>query len=220
MSVIKRQVDAKLFGGSVRLKTDLFFDRNRVVNAVGLAAAKSLSRGGAYVRRRARSLVRYRKRASAPGKPPSAHGNWSPLRELIHFNYDPATKSVVVGPAIFGTQGGRVPGVLERGGLAPGRRNPRRTTRILGGSGEIRIGGRSCANTKPAKTYRDQTVEVTYAHLTTEAQVTRANQLNEELYGPAQLPAAAIEPRPFMLPSLEATQEQLPELWKNSLVAN
>lgn len=220
MSVIKRQVDAKLFGGTVRLKTDLFFDRNLVVNAVGLTAAKALSRGGAFVRRKARSLVRYRKRPSSPGKPPSAHGNWSALRELLFFNYDPATKSVVVGPAIFGSQGGRVPGVLERGGIVPGRMNPRRRKRVLGRSGEIRIGGRSCANTKPTKTYRGQTVEVTYAHLNTEAQVARANQLNEELYGPERLPGAAIAARPYMLPSLEETKEQLPGLWKDSLVAN
>ena len=207
-------------GIDLKARTRVFFDRPEVIRAVGRANASALSRAGAFTRRKAKSSIRYRKKPSSAGKPPSAHGKWSPLRELIFFGYDPRTKSVVIGPEIFGTAGGIVPGTLERGGRAAGRINPRRKKRVLGKAGEIRIGGPSCRSTKEVRTFKNTFVEVTFTRLTSEDQVARANQLNEELYGPARLPGAAIEPRPFMLPALEDTQQRLPELWKDSLVAN
>lgn len=114
---------------------DWFFDRQRVLDRVGRARVKALSRFGAFVRTRARSLIRTRKRVSRPGEPPSSHTGV--LKRFIYFVYDPVRKTVVVGPAktnqLFhrgGTPGvtggavfegltrGPIPGVLERGGVA------------------------------------------------------------------------------------------------------
>jgi len=90
----------------------LFFDSPRVVAAVDRAKRKALSRGGAFVRTRARSSIRKRKGPSAPGRPPHSHEG--SLRRLIFFGYDRQTDSVVVGPLGFGKK--TAPNVLEFGG--------------------------------------------------------------------------------------------------------
>lgn len=116
----------------VRTVRQNFFDKARVLSKVERAHARVQAAFGAFARRRAKSLVRYRKASSPPGQPPSAHRSdrftrekngrrqsQSPLRELIFFARDPAANSVVVGPAIFQSRsgtGGQVPGALERGG--------------------------------------------------------------------------------------------------------
>jgi hypothetical protein len=76
---------------------DWFFDRKAVLDRVDRARVKSLSRFGAFVRTRARSLIRTRKRVSRPGEPPSSHTGV--LKRFIYFVYDPVRKTVVVGPA-------------------------------------------------------------------------------------------------------------------------
>ncbi len=96
-----------------------FFDRAAVQDAVDRGTVKALSKMGAFHRRAQKSLVRYRKKVSLPGQPPSAHRSdkftrtktnrqgvtktqsQSPLRELMFFGYDPSSKSVVSGPAKF-----------------------------------------------------------------------------------------------------------------------
>jgi hypothetical protein len=90
-----------------------------------------LSRFGAVVRRVAQTSMRYRKSASPPGSPPSAHKskrlaalkkagrakhNGALLRELLFFAYDPKTASVVVGPLGFKARGTPVPALHEHGG--------------------------------------------------------------------------------------------------------
>jgi hypothetical protein len=76
---------------------------------------KLLSKAGAFVRRSARSSIRKRKRASAPGKPPSSHTG--EYKRSILFGYDKANRSVVIGPSVnFG--GAEVPTLLEFGGSA------------------------------------------------------------------------------------------------------
>ncbi len=48
---------------------DVFFDRQAVVDAIGKAEAKQLSRIGAFIRRTAqRKVLRFRKRTSVPVK--------------------------------------------------------------------------------------------------------------------------------------------------------
>lgn len=96
-----------------------FFDAEKVMKAMDRAERKALSRAGAFVRTRARSSIRRRKRPSEPGTPPSDHGG--ALKRLLFFAYDEASRSVVVGPALFG--GGRsagqsppAPAVEEFGG--------------------------------------------------------------------------------------------------------
>ncbi len=100
-----------------------FFDREAVLKAVDRARQRNLSKAGAYVRQRARSLIRTRKRVSRAGEPPSSHAGL--LRHYLFFAYDRETQSVVVGPAALNqyylagdgrpTQG-TVPQVLEKGG--------------------------------------------------------------------------------------------------------
>lgn len=107
-----------------RRSREWFFDRPAVESRVDKARIRNLSRIGAFVRRRARSSLRRRKKVSAPGQPPSIHEQKS-LKE-IYFAYDPASDSVVIGPVGRSHAGGllgpqlnelTVPEIHEFGGL-------------------------------------------------------------------------------------------------------
>lgn len=92
-----------------------FFDRAKVMNAIGGARLRVLKEYGRRVRKRAQQSLRYGTATSAPGAPPTAHKTGhvtrkskstgktrvrsvSYLREFLFFAYDDATKSVVIGP--------------------------------------------------------------------------------------------------------------------------
>ncbi len=96
---------------------DLFFDRRAVKDAVRRGTRKALSKAGAYVRKRAKSRLRRRKRTSEPGESPSIHSR-DETRTLkrILFAFEPATEGVVVGPVGLGTQRPTVPELMEGGG--------------------------------------------------------------------------------------------------------
>jgi hypothetical protein len=98
-------------GAGFRVKKN-FFDRRAVVEAVGRAKAATLSKIGAFLRTRARSSIRKRKAVSPAGSPPSSHEG--SLKNLLFFSYDPASRSVVVGPERF--KSGDAPKLLEFGG--------------------------------------------------------------------------------------------------------
>lgn len=118
-----------------------FFDSAEVLRMVDKKAIAALSKFGAFVRQRAKSSIKYKKKGvSAPGKPPFAHKSsgftkqktnkktgetktqsLSPLRELLFFAYDRSTKTVVVGPVPFRGKS-TAPGLLERGGVGVIRR--------------------------------------------------------------------------------------------------
>lgn len=91
----------------------LFFDRAAVTSAADRATVRALAKFGAFVRRRAKSSIRARKRVSEPGSPPSSHKGT--LRDSILFAYDPGRRSVVIGPTTFrgSGEGARA---LEEGG--------------------------------------------------------------------------------------------------------
>jgi hypothetical protein len=198
-----------------------FFDRKRVIEAVGRANADALSKGGAFIRRTAKGSIRKAKSPAKPGRPP--HSHIGTLKELIFFSYDEATRSVVIGPTPFGA--GTAPRALELGGQVSGRVNRRRRKRVVGGTGEIRFTGsvRRASSTATARSTRRAKdslrgpVLVTYAKLTTPAQADRANDLNEELYGPQFLGPAPLAARPYMGPALEKELPKLPPLWANSV---
>lgn len=97
----------------MRIKS-LFFDRPKVRKAVDRGKRRALSRAGAFIRQRARTSIRPRKRSSRPGEPPSSHTGL--LRRFILFGYDRQRDSVVVGPVGF--KRSRAPNVLEFGGRA------------------------------------------------------------------------------------------------------
>lgn len=79
--------------------TGQFFDRLAVQKMLPPLERRTLSRIGAFIRRRARSSIRRRKRASQPGSPPSAHSSdkVASIRNIL-FAYEASRKSVVVGP--------------------------------------------------------------------------------------------------------------------------
>lgn len=191
----------------------LFFNRPAVIDLVGKKTAAALSKAGAYVRKRAQRSMGKRKRASLPGQPPSSHKGF--LKQLILFSLDPQTRSVVIGPTPYRGPA-EVPGILEHGGAGRRVRNSRRIKRLVGKSGEIRLGGRPCGNSKVSKGGPHSpmgSVLVTYARLRTAAQAARANDLNEQLYGPATVPAPRIAARPYMGPALVAEAPNFPGLW-------
>jgi hypothetical protein len=104
--------------------TQFFLDRQEVTKRIGKANRRAMSKVGAYVRRRARSSLRRRKRPSEPGQPPSVHSrNKVATLKNILFAYDPGNETLVVGPVrlnlskVLGPQLGTatVPQVLEFG---------------------------------------------------------------------------------------------------------
>src|SRR6478609_7910736 len=95
--------------------TSFFFDKAIVKNAMDSASYKALLKAGSYIRTRARSSMRRRKRASAPGAPPSVHKGF--LKNFTFFSWDPATRSVVVGPEKLDSVVAKdAPNALEFGG--------------------------------------------------------------------------------------------------------
>lgn len=118
---------------SLRATKQQFLDRP-IRNAAEAGHIRLQSKFGAFVRRRMQSSLKYSKKdTAAPGQPPKVHKSGSftrqktnkktgvvtaqaasPLRELIFFALDSATRSVVIGPVQFGR--GEAPGLLEFGG--------------------------------------------------------------------------------------------------------
>ena len=110
---------------------NIFFDRKAVTGAVDRATRKVLSRFGAFVRTTARHSIRKRKAVSQPGSPPSSHVGT--LKRLIFFGYDPAKKSVLIGPTPLGGKA-VVPELLEQDHTAGTTRRVR--DRLFGKKGK------------------------------------------------------------------------------------
>jgi hypothetical protein len=158
-----------------------------------------LSKFGAYVRTAAKSSIRKRKRASAPGSPPSSHTGL--LKRFIYFGYDTAARSVVIGPVPLNQVSftedmrpvrGTVPESLEYGGTAyvleewTGARWVRRDLRRKGAVsdvGALRESGKSNVfNMRPIRKRR-----------------------------------VTVAARPFMQPALTKELPKLPAMWANSV---
>jgi len=96
-----------------------FFDSAKVIKAMATADRKAQSKFGAYVRTRARSLLRRRKKASSPGSPPSVHasGKYATLKNVL-FGYDVRSRSTIVGPVLLRNKSAKasVPKLHEFGG--------------------------------------------------------------------------------------------------------
>ena len=112
----------------MRLKTSsltVFFDGGIIVTAAERANRQALMRAGAFIRRRARSSIRKRKKVSEPGRPPSSHTGR--LKGLILFAYDRTAETVVIGP--LGTGRDQAGETLEHGRTVT-RRDGRRRRRM------------------------------------------------------------------------------------------
>jgi len=75
----------------------LFFSSPNVLKAMGDATYRTFLRFGQYVRKTARHSIRSRPGPSAPGEPPHSHTGL--LKAGTLYSFDPAERSVVVGPA-------------------------------------------------------------------------------------------------------------------------
>jgi hypothetical protein len=101
-----------------------FLDRREVQKRLGKANARAMSKVGAFLRRRARSSLRRRKRTSRPGEPPSVHSDdaVANLKNIL-FAVEPRRQSLVVGPVALNQvnqswidlAGRTVPQVMEFG---------------------------------------------------------------------------------------------------------
>lgn len=83
-----------------------------ITKAVDRYEERKLKRAGAFIMTTARRLIRKRRRASLPGKPPSSHQGG--LRNNIF--YADKGREVIVGPIDFGNDRNFVPQILEFGG--------------------------------------------------------------------------------------------------------
>lgn len=199
---------------------NFFFDQPEIEKAVERAGKQALARSGARHRLTAQRSMRYvtppksgkPRRVSSPGQPPLAVRPHPWVRKHWYYAWDPSTKSVVSGPALFGPASG-APRTLEKGGQAR-IKNRRRTIRRVGDGGEVRIGlpsgmGDLSRTAKQAIDWRGNAQWVTYAKIRTTAQAALANANNEWLYGPEEF-TAQIEPRPTAGPALDKILPSLP----------
>lgn len=209
-----------------------FYDREAVKKKLDKKRLGALRRAGLTIRLAARRRLRRRKRASAAGESPSVHSkdNFATLKN-IQAGFDTFREASVVGPIGFGNLIDPVPGRLEDG-YSISRKNERRTVRRLGEPGEIEalpMGGgpagrdkstgkftkakqRLRTNSREIEGYDKRRWKVAFATLETQAQVRRANKLNELLYGPMEI-TGEIEPRPFMEPAVDSVKDQLVDLY-------
>ncbi|QDV23428.1 hypothetical protein [Aureliella helgolandensis] len=78
---------------------DFFFDRMKVQDKINRGERRQLSRIGSFVRRRARTSLRRRKKVSQSGSPPSVHSRdkVATLKNIL-FAYDATNHAVYIGP--------------------------------------------------------------------------------------------------------------------------
>lgn len=218
---------------------NMFFDRKLVEQLIGKQAARALGRCGAFVRTKARSLLRRRKAVSAPGSPPSVHSKdqFASLKN-IWFALDRSTLQMIVGPVRLnvysltregsgpGAQNvftqGAVPGVLEHGGLIGVRK-------IKGPDGKwerVPFGQRRHAEMlipvwkatpeQKAASVGVYTIRKGHSRISKKGKITHAsNTMNfyRIVNPPSRHFWTNIAPRPFMQPALEAEAPKFPSLW-------
>ncbi len=102
-------------GGAKRL----FLDKPAVMRLMDRKTSRFMMRMGGFIRLTARRSIRRRKAVSRPGTPPT--DRTGKLKQGIFFAFNPARRSVVIGPTRRGgTQhGGKGPLALEQGGKLP-----------------------------------------------------------------------------------------------------
>lgn len=126
-------------GVGIRLDKNMFFDRTAVKDAIAKSNKRFLARAGMLVRQTARRSMRFRKKSSDPGTPPSAHKkdpkhkHGPLLKDRLFYQFDPFRESVVIGPEMLPGSKTNAPSVQEFGGFArikrithAGRAAPRR----------------------------------------------------------------------------------------------
>lgn len=171
-----------------------FFDTKLVERALGKARMEALSKAGAFVRKRARSSLRRRKKPSSPGSPPSVHSKDSVASlKTILFAWDSSIDGVIVGPVALNqandmASGARttVPALHEHGGTAVILEERWVSTTGRGATPWRRVDRRRRARLRPG-----------WKH---EARRRRANYPK----------------RPFMRPALAEEAKHFPDVFKNA----
>lgn len=118
------------------LKNKITYKPARTLQRKAVDAAERIGkRFGAFVQRTAKQSIRRGGQPSAPGQPPKSRSG--ALKNFIRWAYDPAARSVVIGPEILP---GRTdaPEALEKG--------KRTTRRVFVGSGRDRKRVRKSVN--------------------------------------------------------------------------
>lgn len=196
---------------------EFFFDRDAVRSKLTKKRHSALLNAGSFTRKVARNSLRRRKAPSQPGQPPHVHTRSSEVTlKNVQFSFDLNTEETIVGPVGLVdhiTGDGAIPGILERGAMIS-HENARRRKRKIGFSGEVAIDEKrkGTASTKEVVDYRGKKRRVTYTRLKTDAQVARADAINEELYGPETI-TGEIKARPFMGPAIEKAAPKFPEMY-------
>ena len=198
----------------IRAKTTVEMDIPTLHRALEKSALIGLRRLGAFARTVARRSMRKRKKASKPGAPPRVITG--KLKKGIFFAIDKRNLSVAVGPMKINRAGGKsiasggeVPRVLEEGGRSSKSKNPRRTQRKVGGSGEIRFTRARDKQGKLSKGYKGKRFYVVYSRLKSQEQVKKAERIQTLIYGPKMLKRGKIKPRPYMKPADKVTRQKL-----------
>lgn len=171
---------------------DLFFDRTAVLNAVGRAQARVLSAHGASMRSRAkRSMKRAPLGVASPaGTAPHRHKErGEKLWRHLYFSYVPDKQSVIAGPA-------KLSGVAGKD-----------VPHVVEYGGMVRR-----VPDYPSKEERDEAMA-----LGGEAREKYWELVREERRKKGDI--IAIQPRPYMRPSLaaEVRQANLKKLWENAI---
>lgn len=102
-------------------KIHLEYDSQPIADALETATVENLKRLGVYVRHSIRSVLRYSRRTSRPGEPPSLHKSktqtTSPLLRGLVFAM-PDSMTVNIGITAAAGKSGQVARTLEEGGLS------------------------------------------------------------------------------------------------------
>lgn len=110
------------FGVDLTIKK-FFFDRQKILDQQDAQKKRRLSKAGAFIRTRARSKLRRRKKSAAAGQPPSVHSRNNRLTlKFILFGLGEDDNSVLIGPVALAQSKLRnssaqtVPELMEFGG--------------------------------------------------------------------------------------------------------
>lgn len=187
----------------MRIDKSLFFDRQKVIDAVGKAEAKVMARGGGLVRTIARRSMKKRKGSAEHGTPPSVHkGTIRNGRYGVLFAYEPEKHSTVIGPSQIG--GSDALDALEHGG-----RFRRRVRKYPPGKGRAASPRQLAALQRLRKQKKS-----TRAERLGRAVRVQPQRVTETVSYPSGERAYA-----FMGPALEKARPKLADPWADSITA-
>lgn len=188
----------------ITVDATMHLNSDKVMKMVNAKTRKALNREGGYIRTTAKRSIKKRPGASKPDEPPHSHSGL--LKNFIFYNYDPATKSVVVGPQKLNPSP-TAPKALEYGGPAAGYNRP---PLKIGDIGILEISGETKRGNLQKGTVRawGKTYIVHYGRIRTDAQLRLARLNEKDIFGDGG--HVTIAARPYMRPALGEAIKTLP----------